>query len=276
MAPAGTCVLVTTYVVTAADVTAGSVVNVGTADAVQAGPVTEGESVIVPTPSLEVVKVLTANADEDGSGDVSVGDTLTYTLTATNTGTANLTNVVVSDDLTGDSTTCARVAPGASCVLKRTYVVTATDVAAGSVVNVGTADAVQVGPVTEGESVTVPTPSLEVVKVLTANDDADGSGDVSVGDTLTYTLTATNTGTANLTDVVVSDPLITPGSTSCALVAPGATCVLIGTYVVTAADVTAGSIVNTATADSVQTAAVADDETVSVPTPALAGTPPRS
>ena len=54
-----------------------------------------GESVTVPTPGLVVDKVLTSNADEDGSGDVSVGDTLTYTITATNTGTANLTNVVV-------------------------------------------------------------------------------------------------------------------------------------------------------------------------------------
>ena len=39
----------------------------------------------------------------------------------------------------------------------------------------------------------MPQPSLSVVKTLTANDDADGSGDVSEGDTLTYTITATNT-----------------------------------------------------------------------------------
>ena len=49
----------------------------------------------LPAPGLAVEKVLTSNADEDGSGDVSVGDTLTYTITATNTGTSNLTDVVV-------------------------------------------------------------------------------------------------------------------------------------------------------------------------------------
>ena len=89
------------------------------------------------------------------------------------------------------------------------------------------------------------------------NADEDGSGDVSVGDTLTYTITATNTGAANLTDVVVSDPLITPtgGTTPCGLLAPGETCTLVSTYVVTAADVTAGQIDNTGTADSDQTAA---------------------
>ena len=85
-----------------------------------------------------------------------------------------------------------------------------------------------------------------------SNDDADGSGDVSEGDTLTYTITATNSGTASLTDVSVTDDLITPtgGSTPCALVAPTETCTLIGTYVVTAGDVASGSITNTATADS--------------------------
>ncbi len=92
-----------------------------------------------------------------------------------------------------------------------------------------------------------------------------------MGDTLTYTITATNTGGANLTDVVVGDGMITPtgGTTPCALVAAGGSCTLIGAYVVTAADVTTGSIVNTATADSDQTAPVTDDETVPLPSPSL-------
>ena len=50
----------------------------------------------------------------------------------------------------------------------------------------------------------VPTPSKTIVKTY-VNDDADGSGDVSVGDTITYTYTVTNTGTANLTGVGVLD-----------------------------------------------------------------------
>ena len=61
-----------------------------------------------------------------------------------------------------------------------------------------------------------------------------------------YTITATNSGGANLTDVVVTDDLIIPtgGTTPCALVLPGGTCTLVGTYVVTPADVVAGSIAN--------------------------------
>lgn len=50
--------------------------------------------------------------DADGSQDISVGDELTYTIVATNTGTSTLTNVVVTDSLTGDTITCPSVAPG--------------------------------------------------------------------------------------------------------------------------------------------------------------------
>ena len=60
------------------------------------------------------------------------------------------------------------------------------------------------------------------------------------GDVLTYTVTVTNTGNIPLTNVVVTDWLITPtgGTTPCASVPVGGTCTLIGTYTVTAADVT--------------------------------------
>ncbi|NND91100.1 MAG: DUF11 domain-containing protein, partial [Granulosicoccus sp.] len=213
------------------------------------------------------------NADEDGSGDVSVGDTLTYTITATNDGTANLTNVVVSDPLLsnlGGTQPCALVAPAGTCTLTGDYVVTSADVTAGSILNTGTANSDQTDPVTDDETVPVPTPSLAVNKPAPTNADEDGSGDVSVGDTLTYTITATNDGTANLTNVVVSDPMITPtgGTTPCAL-ASTETCTLIGTYVVTSADVAAGQIDNTGTADSDQTDPVTDEETVPVPTPSL-------
>jgi uncharacterized repeat protein (TIGR01451 family) len=125
-------------------------------------------------------------------------------------------------------------------------------VVAGKIDNLGTADSDQTDPVTDPETVLVPNPELSIDKPAPTNADEDNSGDPSVGDTLTYTITATNTGTANLTDVVVSDSLITPtgGTTPCALVAPGGTCTLVGTYVVTAADVVAGKIDNLGTADS--------------------------
>ena len=85
---------------------------------------------------------------------------------------------------------------------------------------------------------------------------------MSVGDTLTYTITATNTGNAAQTDVVVTDPLITPNTTTCANVPVGGTCVLTGTYVVQPGDA-GGNIVNTAETSSNE-----------VPTPCLLYTSP--
>ena len=111
----------TTYVV--ADL-GTPIANTGTADSDQTGPETDTESVDVPQPSLAIDKVYNGiSIDADGSGDVSVGDTLSYTITATNNGGANLTNVTVSDDLTGASNTCPLVAPNGTCVLDTTYVV---------------------------------------------------------------------------------------------------------------------------------------------------------
>ena len=49
--------------------------------------------------------------------------------------------------------------------------------------------------------------SLAVDKVLIGNADEDGSHEVIKGDTLTYTITATNSGGTTLTGVVVSDNL---------------------------------------------------------------------
>ncbi len=54
----------------------------------------------------------------------------------------------------------------------------------------------------------VPTPELSLTKTSTY-DDNDGSGDLSVNDVINYTVTATNTGTAVLTNVTVSDTFVT-------------------------------------------------------------------
>ncbi len=47
---------------------------------------------------------------------------------------------------------------------------------------------------TDAEDVPVPTPSLAIDKTYKLLVDADGSGNVSLGDTIQYTITATNNG----------------------------------------------------------------------------------
>ena len=217
--------------------------------------------------ALDVIKTFTHNDDEDGSLDVSVGDTLHYTITATNTGDATLTNVVVSDTLTGDSNTCASVLSGDVCVLEVSYIIQAGDVGT-TIHNVGVADSDQTDPVEDSEDVPVPTPSLDVVKTFVSNADEDTSGTVSLHDTLTYIIQATNTGSSNLTNVTINDTL-TGDQTVCAFVAPGATCELTVHYIVTQADVFSGNVHNVGVADSDQTPPTEDPENVPVPLPLM-------
>ncbi|HVF35572.1 MAG TPA: hypothetical protein VND91_09645, partial [Candidatus Saccharimonadia bacterium] len=256
----GTCTLVGTYTVTAADVTAGSISNTGMGDSEQTGPdTTTLVTPVLGSPALDTTKAVTANADGDSSGNVSQGDVLTYTVTVRNTGDVALTNVVVTDNRitpTGGSTPCASVAVGAACTLVGNYTVTAADVTAGSISNTGTGDSDQTGP----DSATLVTPvqgspAINTAKALTSNADGDSSGTITQGDVLTYTITVSNTGNVPVNGVVVTDSLITPtgGTTPCATVAVGATCTLIGTYTVTAGDVSTGTITNTGTGDSAQT-----------------------
>ena len=73
---------------------------------------TDDETVVVgANPSITLVKSLQSNADEDGSGDVTLGDTLSYSFVATNDGTVTLDNVAITDPLPGLSAlTCVPVA----------------------------------------------------------------------------------------------------------------------------------------------------------------------
>lgn len=104
-----------------------------------------------------------------------------------------------------------------------------------------------------------------VVKAGVLDQDPDGSASVTEGDTLRYTVTVTNTGVVPLTNVVVSDSLLTPGTQACPSVAVGATCVLVGTYVVTAADALAGEVVNTASVTSNEIPGPTPSNTVTLP-----------
>ena len=110
-----------------------------------------------------------------------------------------------------------------------------------------------------------PAPAIGLVKTLSNNADEDGTISVSIGDTLTYTITATNTGNAAQTNVEVTDPLITPNTETCATVPVGGTCVLTGDYIVEASDA-GGNIVNTA---SVMSTEVPTPVTDSVTTPVV-------
>ena len=71
----------------------------------------------------------------------------------------------------------------------------------------------------------------------------------NAGDQITYTFTVTNTGNVPLTDVTVTDDLITVTGNPLASLEPGASdaTTFTGTYTLTQADIDAGTFTNTAT-----------------------------
>ncbi|QIM17579.1 hypothetical protein G7066_00605 [Leucobacter coleopterorum] len=236
-----------------------------TADSPAVGTVTDTSSVSVSItesqPRLSIVKSALLD-DTNSNGSADIGETLAYTFELSNTGNVPLTGVSVSDPLAGAvmcPATVLAVGAAMTCAADNPYTVTEADVLAGEVTNTATGNASPpsgvpaITPPTD--TVTTPTVAaggtLTLVKSASLND-VNGNGGADAGETIDYTFALTNTGNVTLTDVTVSDPLA--GSVTClaTLLAPGAstTCAAVSAYTVTEADLLAGGVVNTATANA--------------------------
>ena len=92
-----------------------------------------------PKPSLKLEKVTTSTPAD---GAYVLDEQITYKITVTNDGNVTLTNVQITDPLTGDSWTIATLAPNESKeYTSKAYTVTVDDVVADSVTNKVTATA---------------------------------------------------------------------------------------------------------------------------------------
>lgn len=265
LAPGETLVCTGDAPLTQADQDAGVMTDHGIATADHAaGSITREDRAAVPVapaqPSLTTVKAAALD-DADDSGDASLGEVVTYTITTTNTGNVTLHGVATIDPLVSDleclPAAPASLAPGDAQVCTGTAVVTQADVDAGYLVNVATATGEDPSgtPVTGVGSALVdtddPAPSLSVTKTFTSSVDADGSDSVTVGDSVVFTIVATNTGNVTLDDVAVTDPLVPDldcAPTLPATLAPSAAVTCTGAVLVTQAHVDAGAVVNQATA----------------------------
>ena len=270
-----------TYVLTASDVSNGSVSNTATTSASNVCNPTTAGSVCSDThvTPLGVVPVLTTtkvgvldNAVVPPSNQSNPGDTIAYTITVTNSGNGVASGVSVSDPLIG-ALTCSIGASGvalpttlnsgASLICTGTYVLTASDVSNGSVSNTATTSASNVCNPTTAGSVCGDTevtplallPILTTSKTGVLNNAVVAPNDQSnPGDTIAYSITVTNSGNGPATSVNIVDPLIVfacsiggGGISLPTTLNAGAAMVCSGTYTLTAADVTNGSVSNTAT-----------------------------
>jgi len=266
LAPGDSCQVMGSYLVTQGDIDDngggdGDIDNTATADSDQAGPEqASAEAELGGEPTMSVTKTVT------NTGPFAAGDTINYTIEVTNDGGATLNNVVVSDPLLGlvNAVCSVSLAPAASCQVMGSYLVTQADIdnnggGDGDIDNTATADSDEAGP--EQASAEAPLvaqdASLAVTKTVTNTGSGPG-GTFDVGDTINYTIEVTNDGNTTLTNVVVSDPLLGLTNEPCsASLAPGDSCQVMGSYLVTQADIDNngggdGDIDNTATADSDQ------------------------
>jgi hypothetical protein len=200
-------------------------------------------------PHLTLVKTATTNY----STPPVAGDTIDYTLLADNDGDVPLTLVNIADPNLGALTCTQPVNLAATEQLSCTgsYTLKQSDIVAGSVSNTATVTGTPPtgADVTATATLAIPTinmsPHLTLVKTATTH----FSTPPKVGDTIDYTLVATNDGDVPLTSVSIIDPKL--GALTCtqpvASLAPNAQLSCTGSYTLKQSDIDAGSLSNTAT-----------------------------
>ncbi len=209
----------------------------------------------------------------------SDGDPITYTFELTNTGNVTLSSPQITDPIcetpaspltfssgyqSGDTGTVGEMEAGETWVFECEYTIDQDDVNAGEVANTA------VGTGTPPASSGLPAPTNTASNLADAQQNAAIALDKSsslptvangtlpaatdVGDTIEYSFEVENTGNVTLTNVTVTDPLITGapnnGTINCpagvASMNPGDVVTCTATYSVTQDDINAGMVANMA------------------------------
>lgn len=262
--------LTATYTVTEEDIRAGEVLNVATATG------TSPEGVPDPTPdpddpdSQDTVDTeapnphLTLTKDVKGGAKYAYdfGDEIVYTITVLNDGNITLTDLVIEDELTGDTFThIAKLVPGESVDLDtKSYTVAEKDVLFGKVVNEATGTGrTQIpdpeDPTKEMELVVDPATRSVFVNGpdsrLSINKTTEKTGKASLGEEIVYKIEVVNNGNVTINNITVEDVLTGDAGDNALMendtLAPGEHREFEVRYTVTEADILAGKIVNTAT-----------------------------
>lgn len=236
----GTPVILTFSVTVDADDANGTTIpntayftNVNTGNCLTTGATPAGDcNTNTVTQTVKFPVVVASKSSKPGNGaTVAPGDDITYTITVTNTGLADAQNVVVNDtvpagtdyqsSLTGTESggvvtwTIADLAPGASVQEQFTVAVDMADQNLQLIKNAATYTDFNNTPVNggNGDSCTDGTCTTNqvqqivkfpIITAVKASNPGDGAV-VSLGDTIAYTITLTNTGYAPADDVAVTD-----------------------------------------------------------------------
>jgi len=233
------------YTITQADVDAGSVTNQAFVEngSLVSAPVDETISG-TQSPGLNFIKRTTT------ATFANVGDVINYEFDVANTGNVTMTAISITDNLV-TSVTCPQTSliPSETMVCSASYTVTQADVDAGSVTNNASASGTPPSgsPVTELSSVTV---DSNAVPSIAFEKRAISSNFSMVGDILSYEFDVENTGPVTLSNIVISDNLISSVSCPLTSLAPTQTMVCSANYTVTQNDINTGSVTNNASVAS--------------------------
>jgi uncharacterized repeat protein (TIGR01451 family) len=260
--PGQTVTATASYALSQADVDAGQVDNTATATGTTpaGSPVTDTDDATVPTAGQPGISLVKTGALADGSTG-TVGEVVDYDFVLTNTGSLTLSNVTLTDALAGLSeitfgswpAAAGTLAPGEFVSATASYALTQADIDAGSVENTATANGTRpnAAPVSDEDDSTVVVPQTPRIELGKTGAVTSGTG--VLGDTVTYSFTATNTGNVTLTGVAVADELdglsaltyTWPGAPGTLL--PGGVATATATYTLTQANIDAGFVDNAAT-----------------------------
>jgi len=258
-----------TYVLTQDDVDDGFVANMATVNAFDPNPnpvssdSNGGNDLITNLPTAASMSLTKTGLFNDESGDnfAQEGETIDYSFEVTNTGNLTLSNVMISDPLMNvpGSIASLAVATSDNATFSGTYVITQNDIDAGFVSNIATVSATDslanniMAQSNNGSLFTINLPTTASMSVDKTGVfvDTNMDGYAQVGETIDYSFTVTNTGNLTLSNVTISDPLMSvPGNIATLAVSISDNSTFSGTYVLTETDIENGMVSNLATANA--------------------------
>ncbi|WP_189342892.1 DUF7507 domain-containing protein, partial [Ulvibacter litoralis] len=267
-----------TYPITQTDIDAGSVTNQATVEGTEpsgtiVSDLSDDDSILEDDPTvtdlcqeaeIALIKVGTV-IDTNGDGCADVGETIRYTFDVYNLGNVTLTDIDITDDLPGISIAGGPItlAPGTNDATSFVgiYTITQDDIDTGSVTNQATVEGtdpngVVVSDLSDDNSILEDDPtvtpvcqiiSIALIKTGTLSDD-NGNDCFDVGETIVYSFLVTNLSNVPLTNITITDPLVTVVGGPIVLAAgdsDGTTFTAV--YTITQDDIDTGSVTNQAT-----------------------------
>ena len=256
------------YTVDQDDIDAGEVVNTASTSFSASGQTVTGSDQAtvqaIRSTSMQMVKRL---ASGSLSTYTTVGQTISYEYEIRNTGNVTLTAARVTDDNATVSCPATDIAPQGTLICTASYSVDQDDLNSGSVTNLATAFTTPSGESSEIQSSeqTLTVNAQQTRSLSVAKSAAAPSPSYSVGATVTYTYLVTNTGNVDLEGpFTINDNRIPSFQCFTGTLQTGAgnaqSCT--ADYTLTAADVSAGFVTNTATVAGDGVTSPSDSETV--------------